>query len=657
MLVIFINMKNIRNFCIIAHIDHGKSTLADRMLETTGTVDARKMKEQYLDGMELERERGITIKMAPVRMVYRYKVRSPNVEILNNAKVQNSNDQNKSLETENYKIKNSDSKFILNLIDTPGHSDFSYEVSRALAAVEGAVILVDGAQGIQAQTLAVFYEAKKMGLKVLGVINKIDLFKDRRDERILSTINDVAELLGVSQEEIVLCSGKTGEGVDNLLEKIVENFPDPISSPHSFLRNSGTKASNLFSPSRALVFDSFYDSHKGIIAGIRVFSAKEGVFRKGENFYLMFSGKSFGAKELGYFIPEMKSVDKIFEGEIGYIATGIKNPEDVRIGDTIIKTQETKENKEIEPLPGYEEPKSVVFVSLYPDDADKYEDLGNALQKLKLNDSSILIQQDRNEVLGRGYKVGFLGKLHFEIVVERLKAEFGVEVITTFPSVIYKVKSHAGEWTEITTPEELPVNATEIKEPVVNIETITPSEHLNNVLALQRPFRMKNLKIVSSGKRIMLSASMPLAELIEDFDDKLKSATSGFGSFSYKFAGYETSDIVGVEIHISKARVPGLSRFFHRSRFESEARAMVKKLKEVLPKVQYAQPIQAIYGSKIIAREDIPALKKNVTGHLYGGDRTRKMKLWEKQKKGKKKLKLLGQGKISAEVFRKMLEK
>lgn len=611
-------MNNTRNFCIIAHIDHGKSTIADRMLEVTNTIDKRKMKEQYLDGMELERERGITVKMAPVRMEYH----------------QGKQDQNDN-------IKTSDSRYILNLIDTPGHSDFSYEVSRALAAVEGAIVLVDGGQGIQAQTLSVYHKAKALGLKIIGAINKIDLFDDREDERLLTAINDLSELIEVNPDDIALISGKTGEGLEGLLDKVVSEVPSPKEESKGY--------------SRALVFDSFYDNHKGIIAGIRIF---DGNINKGDNLSLFVSKENFTAKEVGYFVPEMRSTEKIHTGEIGYVATGVKDPEDVRIGDTMtnMKVQGAKLEDKFSPLPGYEDPKPVVFVSFYPEDADKYEDLGSALQKLRLNDSSISIQQDRNEVLGRGYKVGFLGKLHFEIVVERISTEFNVEVINSFPSVIYKIKTPSG-WEEITTPEEKPENTMEIQEPIVDLEVIVPPEYLNSIISMQEYFRMKGLEIDTAGRRMMITAKMPLSELIDDFDDKLKSATSGFGSFSYDYAGHETSDIVGVEIHVSKDRVPGLSRFYHRSKVETEARSMVKKLKEVLPKVQYAQPIQAISGGKILAREDVPALKKNVTGHLYGGDRTRKMKLWQKQKKGKKKLKSLGQGKISGEVFRKLLEK
>ena len=589
--------NGIRNFCIIAHIDHGKSTLADRFLEITGTIEARRMKAQYLDQLELERERGITIKMAPVRMSYRL---GPNA-------------------------------YILNLIDTPGHSDFGYEVSRALQAVEGAVLLIDATQGVQAQTLANFRAAKAAGLTLIGAVNKVDLFRDKRDERPQKVANEVAELLGVPVSEIFFVSGKTGQGTKELLEAVIEKVPPPKIEDTDF--------------SRALIFDSFYDDHKGAVASVRVFNGEFSVY---DVVNFIAGDVKTKIKELGYFMPELKVAKKLLVGEVGYIATGIKDPEKIKIGDTIATGGSA--------LPGYKEPKPVVFVSFYPEDANDFEFLQKGLQKLKLNDSALTVEPDQNEVLGRGFKVGFLGRLHFEITAERLKREFGVETTNTFPSVVYKVKTKKS-FREIVKPEDLPSDFEEIWEPMVKIEIIVSPDYLNGLFPLTKMFRLTDIRNSNFQDRAKITAEMPLVELVSDFDDKLKSLTEGYASFSYEFADYKKADIVKVDFLAAGEQIPGLSRFLPRASYETVSRAMVKRLKELLPRRQFAQSLQAAALGKIIAREDIPALKKDVTGYLYGGDRTRKMKLWAKQKKGKKRLKERGEAKIPPSVFRELLKK
>ncbi len=611
------DLKHIRNFCIIAHIDAGKSTLADRFLETTGTVHSREMRAQFLDSLELERERGITIKMAPVRMSY----------------------------------KSSNSEYILNLIDTPGHPDFAYEVSRAFKAVEGAILLVDATQGIQAQTLANFEMAKKSGLKIIGAINKIDLFKGiggEEDSRLNEMINDTAELIGCLPEEIFRISGKTGDGVDELLKSVINKIPAPAKYDNS--RRA------------ALIFDSLYDDHKGIIAYARVFS---GTFKAQEETNLISVKEKIKIKEVGYFQPKITVSSAISEGEIGYIATGIKDPDKLKIGDTIGE----------ESIAGYVAPQPRVFVSFFPEQGNEYDDLRKAFQKLKLNDPAIKIESDSSEVLGRGFKAGFLGKLHFEITSQRLEKEWGIRTVNSFPSVAYKirkirtanacVKQEAADKKEETSPdfeiienpEELPQEYAGIWEPMIELEILTPPDYLGNILKLKDVFRMSSVITQNAGKKIILKTLMPLAELISDFDDKIKSATHGFASFSYQMADYQKADLARVDILVANDRVAGLSRVIPREFLEKESRKMVEKLKELLPQQQFPQAVQAVVNSRVIARETIPALKKNVTGHLYGGDRTRKMKLWKKQKEGKKKLLGLAKVEISADVFKELLKK
>ncbi|PIU98205.1 elongation factor 4 [Candidatus Wolfebacteria bacterium CG03_land_8_20_14_0_80_40_12] len=580
---------DIRNFVIIAHIDHGKSTLADRFLELTKTVDSRHMKPQYLDQLELERERGITIKMAPVRMSYTLNVKP----------------------------------YTLNLIDTPGHSDFSYEVSRALAAVEGAILLVDATQGIQAQTLANLELAKKAGLKIIGSVNKIDA---ALPEQIKNSINELASLLKVKTDEIFKISGRTGEGVSQFLAAIIKKIPSP-------------KVCYEFNHSQALIFDSLYDDHKGVIAFVRVFN---GEYKAGDETRLVAADKKFKIKEVGYFSPQLKQTEKLSAGEIGYIATGIKEPDELKIGDTI--------GKEI--LPGYQEPKPVVFVSLFPDENAPYDDLKIALQKLKLNDFSLTFSPDNNDVLGRGFKVGFLGKLHFEITAERLEKEFNIKTVSTFPSVAYKVGTET-----IENPDDLPTDYLEIFEPMIKIEVLAPINYLSNVLQLREIFRIENITTENFEDRILIKAKMPLNGLIADFDDKLKAVSEGMASFSYELASYQKADLEKVEILINGLPVPGLTRFVYQDELNKKPRQMLEKLKEVLPAQQFSQALQARAGNRIIARENISALKKDVTGYLYGGDRTRKMKLWKKQKKGKKKLLQMASGvRIPVKLFKELLK-
>ncbi len=627
-------MENIRNFVIIAHIDHGKSTLADRFLELTGTIENRRMKDQYLDQLELERERGITIKMAPVRMVYRpAEIR---LEIISSRET--------SRREGNSDLEIAGSKFILNLIDTPGHPDFSYEVSRALAAVEGAILLVDATQGIQAQTLAHFEVAKQAGLKIIGAVNKIDL----NPPQLQSVIKETAELIGCGEEEIFKISAKTGKGVKELLEAVIRIIPPPSKEPAVPLETQSE---------RALVFDSLFHEHKGVIAFVRVFSTEGGSvsggdgFKSGQDAKLIAVNENFKIKEVGCFFPELKPVEKITAGEMGYIATGFKNPDKLKIGDTIGPPAGGKA------LPGYSEPQPVVFVSFYPD-GDEYDELKKAFQKLKLQDSALKIEPDFNEVLGRGFKVGFLGKLHFEITAERLEQEFGIKTVNTFPSVAYKIKNLI-----IENIENLPDDFEEIWEPMINMEIISPLKYLGNILQFKELFRMENIETKNLMERIIIKAKMPLAELISDFDDNLKSVSEGFASFSYELGDYKKSDLEKLEFLVAGAKIPGLTRIVPKKTMEHIARKMVGRLKEVLPRQQFAQAVQARTGGRIVARENIPAFKKDVTGYLYGGDRTRKMKLWKKQKRGKKKLLEMAttEGarsgiRIPAEAFKKMLK-
>lgn len=600
-------MEQIRNFVIIAHIDHGKSTLADRLLELTHTVEARHMRAQYLDQLELERERGITIKMAPVRMAY-------------------------SLGGKDY---------ILNLIDTPGHSDFSYEVSRALAAVEGAILLVDATKGIQAQTLAKLRAAKNSGLTILGAVNKIDLVSD--PEKVVQAL---ADLLRVGRNEIFKVSAKTGKGVPELLAEVIRKVPPPRTHP------AGEDGGEEITVPRALIFDSLYDDHKGILAYVRLF---RGTIGGGEAIRLMATDAECKLKEVGYFTPKLKASEKIGEGEIGYLATGFKEPSLVKIGDTVIPGD--FHGPKPAQLPGYREPAPVVFISFYPDGATKFADLERALERLRLTDAALNVEPDANEALGRGLKVGFLGQLHFEITSSRLEREFNLQFLTSFPSIAYRVKEN-GAIRIIKEPHEFPMKPDEVWEPMIAIEILVPTQYLQKVLSLTNVFELSVGHIETMGDNLLIEGRLPLSELIRDFDDQLKSVSAGFASFSYELADEEKTEAEKLEILVAGEVVPALTRIVRKNDLEHEARATVERLKTLLPAQQFTQAIQARAQGRIIARETIAAMKKQLGDFgKNGGDRTRKMKLWKKQQRGKARLKESGTVVISPEVFREILKK
>jgi GTP-binding protein LepA len=599
-------MEHIRNFVIIAHIDSGKSTLADRLLEMTGTVPMRSMQAQYLDRMPLERERGITIKMAPVRMEY---------------------------------TAGDGKKYVMNLIDTPGHSDFAYEVSRALNAVEGGILLVDGTKGIQAQTLSNLRGAQKAGLKLIPAVNKIDLDLPHVEKVVEAT----AELLGIEPKDVFRVSAKTGAGVKELLEAVVKLVPPPA-----------TPKDNV---AKALIFDSMYDDHKGIIANVRVFG---GEFMT-EDMHLVASADGFKAKEVGYFSPEMKATAKLKTGEIGYIATGLKEPSLVKIGDTILANRDSTgigaaRAKELA-LPGYREPAPVVFISFYPDGDTKFDDLKRGFEKLRLNDAALSFEPDSNEALGRGLKVGFLGQLHFEIISSRLEREYNLQFLTSFPSIAYRVQDK-GEIFVIKQPQDFPDHPEKVWEPLVNLEILTPQQYLSAVLNMQTVFDMEINEVKNIGENLLITAIMPLRELIRDFDDRMKSVSQGYASFTYELAGERESEVEKLEIVVVNEVVPALTRIVPKKDLEREGRQTVERLKELLPKAQFSQALQAKSQGRIIARETIPAMKKELGNFgKNGGDRTRKMKLWKKQEKGKERLQAGARVDISPEVFREILKK
>ena len=575
------------------------------MLEVTHTVEARSMRPQYLDKLDLERERGITIKMAPVRMLH-------------------------AVEGKQY---------MLNLIDTPGHSDFSYEVSRALAAVEGAVLLVDATKGIQAQTLSTLRAAEKAGLTLVGAVNKVDLFKND-PVRLEKTIQSVADLLKVSPDEIYKISAKTGEGVDKLLAAVVAKVPAP--------KISGVDAA------QALIFDSLYDDHRGIIAFVRVFS---GAFDAGADAELAISGAKFKTKELGYFGPELKAAKKLSDGEIGYIATGVKEPASVKIGDTIALSGPKGSKAGTAALPGYKEPGPVVFISFYPDGQTEFEDLEKGFERLRLNDAALSFEPDANDALGRGLKVGFLGQLHFEITASRLEREFNLQFLTSFPSIAYRIKNNGKEYM-INQPQDFPAGPEKVWQPMIKLEIISPKEYLSQVTSLKNLFDLEIKEINNLGDNLLIDARMPLAELIRDFDDKIKSASAGFASFSYELDDFEEAEVEKLEILIVGEPVPALTRIVAKKDLDREARRSVERLKDLLPKEQFSQSIQARSGGRIIARETIPALKKKLGDFgKNGGDRTRKMKLWKKQERGKERLQQTAHVQLTPEVFREILKK
>ena len=589
---------NIRNFVIIAHIDHGKSTLADRLLELTKTVAQRKMREQFLDQMDLERERGITIKMQPVRMSY----------TLNAI------------------------PYTLNLIDTPGHVDFTYEVSRALAAVEGAILLVDAGQGIQAQTLANLHLAKRENLKIIGVLNKIDLINDPEKLEILK--QEVAKLTGQKPEEILTVSAKTGLNVEKILEKVIAEFPEP--------------KINLEKPFRALVFDSHFDAYKGIVAYIRVL---EGEISTQRAVYALATKTKTQILDVGIFKPELTPSEKLSSGEIGYIATGLKNSHLIRVGDTLAA------NPAVEPLPGYTEPQPMVWASFYPESADDFDLLKDALPKLKLNDASLHFEMETQEALGRGFRIGFLGMLHLDITVERLKREHNLEVVVTTPTVSYRIIYKKGDVGEIFTPADWPdpSHVETIEEPWVSLQILVPTRFLGNAMKLIGNYRGVYQKTDYLGlDHLILNFNMPLSDILINFHDRLKSVSEGYASMNYEFIGYRPGNLVKLQILIAGEPTEAFSKIVPKEKTYHEGSVIVKKLKSIIPKQQFVVALQAAVGGNIIARETIPALKKDVTAKLYGGDVTRRMKLLEKQKKGKKKRAAFGRIELDSEVYLKM---
>ncbi len=593
-------MQHIRNFSIIAHIDHGKSTLADRFLEVTKTIEKRKMRDQVLDSMELERERGITIKMQPVRMEW----------------------------------ERAGARYELNLIDTPGHIDFSYEVSRALSAVEGAVLLVDATQGVQAQTLTTLRSAQALGLAIVPAISKIDSPLARVDD----VKSQVAHLLGVEEDQILLCSGRTGEGVDTLLDAIIDRVPPP---------KTAEKPSK---DPRALIFDFQYSDHQGVIVYLRVV---EGSVKKGDSLEFTASGKTFTCLDVGTFSPQPKSTGMLNEGSIGYIVTGIKEPGFARVGDTI-----RARLSRVPALAGYAEPKPVVWASVYPESQDDFTALRQALTRLRLSDSSLSFEEESSGMLGRGYRCGLLGMLHLEIVTERLKREFNLSLVVTTPTITYEVETRDGKRHTVYSPSMFPSfgEITNVWEPMVVAEIIVPADYIGAATSLLYDHEaLVETTENFSESRMMLRVVMPLRELMRGFFDKLKSISQGYASISYELRGLQKADVVRLDVLVAEEVVPAFTRVVSRARAYEEAVAAVDKLYNILPRQMFAAKIQSQALGRIMASRTLPAMSKNVTQHMYGGDRTRKMKLWKKQKEGKAKMKERGSVNIPSEVFLKMV--
>jgi GTP-binding protein LepA len=591
----------IRNFSIIAHIDHGKSTIADRLLETTKTVESRDMSEQLLDSMELEKERGITIKARPVTMYHEE-------------------------EGKRYQI---------NFIDTPGHVDFSYEVSRSLCACEGALLVVDAAQGVQAQTIANVHLAKERGLEIVPVINKIDL----PAADVESAKKQIEEIIKIPTHNAILASAKTGLGIEEILTEIIYSFPPPV------VDENETKL-------KALIFDSHYDSYRGVMIYVRVIS---GIIKKKMIIKMMATDKQFEITQVGVFSPNEKTVEDLRAGEVGFIIANIKNPTDVKIGDTITDSK----NPVSTPLEGFKTIKPVLFASLYPADSNEYQALSEALDKLKLNDSALHVEQENSLILGMGFRCGFLGLLHLEIISERISREFDIEIITTAPSVQYRIHLSNGKELLLDNPTHFPdpSQINYIEEPWAKSQIITPSSYLGNCMSLISEKRAHLLKTDTIDEhRILLHCKIPLNEMITDFSDKLKSYTQGYASFDYESDCYEKSDIIKLEIKVNEERVDAFSNLVHKSKAEQKGRAVCKKLLEEIPRQQFKVPIQAAIGGKIIARETLTAISKNVTAKCYGGDISRKRKLWEKQKKGKKKMREFGKVQIPQSAFISVLK-
>lgn len=619
-------MKNIRNFSIIAHIDHGKSTLADRLLEITSTIPKEKMSPQYLDQLELERERGITIKLTPVTMVYRPKIQNSKSEYQNKSQIQNSNQKDYfDIRASTFGLE--DSEFILNLVDTPGHVDFSYEVSRSLAAVEGAILLVDATRGVEAQTLSNFLLASEQGLEIIPAINKIDLPNTQIEQVKKQLINT----LGFTKEEIHLVSAKVGTGVEELLESVVAKIPAP--------------KGNVEKPFKALVFDSFYDSFKGVVAYVRIFDGK---VTAGQKIKFLGAAQEATAESLGYFTPQLKEKETLGVGEIGWIATGLKEVVKVSVGDTIGVV-----GQEPEPLVGYKEIKPMVFAGIFPVNRDDFPALKDALEKLKLNDAALVFESENSPALGFGVRAGFLGMLHIEVVQERLEREFGLELIISSPTVRYKVVKTPGEEIFVSNPTDLPSadQIKQIKEPWVAGNIVSTNQYIGPITQLVNNRRGNISNMEYMGDKVRISCDLPLAEMIGDFYDKLKTVSSGFASFDYEFSDFRPIDAVKLEILVAKRVVDALSQIVPKEKAYRIGKSLVEKLKDVIPRQQFEISLQAAIGGKIIAAERIPPFRKDVTAKLYGGDRTRKDKLLGKQKKGKSRMKMVGRIQIPQEAF------
>ena len=583
--------SNIRNFSIIAHIDHGKSTLADRILELTGAVSKREMKDQLLDSMDLERERGITIKLNAVKLEY--------------------------------------NGYIINLIDTPGHVDFSYEVSRSLAACEGAVLVVDAAQGIEAQTLANLYLALENDLTIIPVINKIDL----PNANIPKVKQELIDVLGFKDEDIILCSAKTGKGVKDILDAVVDRIDPP--------------KINVNAKTRALIFDSYFDSYRGVILLVKVV---DGEIKLGDKIKMLATGSTFEVVELGVHTPKEEKYKSLKSGEVGYIAASIKDIQSVSVGDTIT----TLNNEASEALAGYKKMKPMVFSGIFPTEANRYEELKEALNKLKLNDAALTFEPETSEALGFGFRIGFLGLLHMDVIITRIEREFDIGIIATSPSVIYKVTLTDGSLLEVDSPNKMPDRAkiSSIEEPYIYTSIIAPSEYVGPIMELCQNKRgiYKSIEYIDAT-RINVHYEIPLSEIVYDFYDKLKSTTKGYASFDYELCGYKVSNLVKMDILLNGEIVDALSVIVHKDFAYSKGRAIVTKLKELIPRQMFQIPIQASIGSKVIARENISAMRKNVLSKCYGGDVSRKRKLLEKQKEGKKRMKMVGSVEVPQEAF------
>lgn len=592
--------KHIRNFCIVAHIDHGKSTLADRIIELTGQVSKRELKDQMLDSMDIERERGITIKLTPVRMFYEYK----------------------------------GEEYTLNLIDTPGHVDFTYEVSRSLAACEGAILIVDASQGIEAQTLTNVYLALDNDLEIIPVINKIDLPSARPDE----VKKEIEDVIGLDASDAPLVSAKEGLNIDKVIEAVIERLPAPDGDENA--------------PLKALIFDSMYDNYKGAICNIRI---KEGSLSAGDRIRFMSNGKEFEVTEVGVFSPEMEPVKVLKAGDVGYLAASIKNVKDTSVGDTVTNAV----NPAKEPLKGYKKVNPMVFAGIYPADGSKYNDLRDALEKLNLNDASLIFEAETSTALGFGFRCGFLGLLHMEIIEERLEREFDLDLITTAPSVSYLVTKTDGEVLTVDNPSHLPsVSEIEkIEEPIVKAFIFTPPDYVGPIMELCQEKRgvFVDLSYIDSS-RVRIEYRIPLSEIVYDFFDNLKSRTRGYASLDYEFDGYNADDLIKLDILLNGEVCDALSLIVHRDKAYARGRTIAEKLKEVIPRQLFEIPVQAAIGNKIIARETVKALRKDVLAKCYGGDITRKKKLLEKQKEGKKRMRQVGSVQIPSEAFMTILK-